>query len=111
MQPKINILIVALMVVILAIGAVLLLSGEFGKSPERGEMVSGRGMIAEIDLEEGFFGILADDGSQYRPVNLSADFQRDGLVVEFSGHKVTEEDPYSWGQPIEISEMREELEW
>lgn len=45
----------------------------------KGTLVTGT--IRRIDLEGGFFGIETDDGAKLDPVNLPAEFQRDGLRV------------------------------
>jgi len=46
-------------------------------------IVSGTGAIIFLDFEGGFYGILSDDGEHYDPVNLSKEFQVDGLRVRF----------------------------
>ena len=40
------------------------------------------GTIEYLDLEGGLFVIRAEDGVQYNPLNLPADFRVDGLAVE-----------------------------
>lgn len=55
--------------------------------PERpaaatGEQLKITGVIRHLDLEGGVFTILADDGTTYNPINLPAEFQKDGLAVE-----------------------------
>jgi hypothetical protein len=40
------------------------------------------GRIQYLDLEGGLFVIRAEDGTQYNPLNLPADFRIDGLAVE-----------------------------
>jgi len=40
------------------------------------------GTIEYLDLEGGLFVIRAEDGAQYTPLNLPADFRVDGLAVE-----------------------------
>lgn len=37
--------------------------------------------VRYLPLEGGFFGLVASDGSQYDPTNLSQEFQQDGLAV------------------------------
>lgn len=39
------------------------------------------GTIEYKDLEGGFYAIKGDDGKNYVPVNLSKDYQKDGLTV------------------------------
>jgi hypothetical protein len=47
------------------------------------DVVTGTGTIRFLKLEGGFYGIVGDDGEQYDPVNLNAEFQVDGLRVRF----------------------------
>ena len=39
------------------------------------------GTIRHVDLEGGFYGIETDDGAKLDPVNLPAEFQKDGLRI------------------------------
>jgi len=39
------------------------------------------GTVVYVDLEGGFYGIAAEDGSQYDPINLPESFRKDGLEV------------------------------
>jgi hypothetical protein len=45
------------------------------------------GVVKRYQLEGGFYAILGDDGVTYDPVNLPAEFQKDGLAVEADAHK------------------------
>ncbi len=68
--------------------------------------VSGAGTVQYIDLEGGFYGIVADDGTRYLPLNLPGDFSEDGLAIEFTGF--VREDVATiqqWGTPLEITEI------
>lgn len=61
------------------------------------------GTVRFIDLEGGFYGIIGDDGKKYDPVNLSQEFQVDGLPVRFEA-KIRGDvaSIRMWGTPIEI---------
>ena len=48
-------------------------------------IVEGSGTITYINLEGGFYGIVADDGEHYVPINLPSEFKVDGLRVRFKG--------------------------
>ena len=48
-------------------------------------IVEGNGTITYINLEGGFYGIVADDGEHYVPINLPSEFKVDGLRVRFKG--------------------------
>jgi len=110
MKSKVNILIIVLVAVIVIIGAILLFSNRTEPLPEEQEeveeTVSMTGVITYVELEDGFFGILGDDGLQYFPINLDPSFEEDGLAVEFAGEIQDDyADIYMWGLPIEISEI------
>ncbi len=40
--------------------------------------------VTYIDLEGGFYGLVTDDGRNYLPGNLPAEYRQDGLSVQFS---------------------------
>jgi hypothetical protein len=70
--------------------------------------VSGAGTVVYIDLEGGFYGIIASDGSEYLPLNLPEEYQENGISVVFEG--VIREDMYTiqqWGTPLDITMIQE----
>lgn len=72
------------------------------------QIIKAEGTVKFIDLEGGFFGIIADDGSKYKPVNLSERYQKDGLKVSFEGKFRTDlMGIYMWGKLIEIINIKE----
>ncbi len=104
-------IVIAIIVLIVLVALVLIFSGEpepVVPEPEpEEETISGSGVISYIDLEGGFYGILADDGTQYYPINLDEGFEEDGLMVEFLGQ--LEEDFVSihmWGTPITLMDIQ-----
>jgi hypothetical protein len=48
-----------------------------------GRLESGTGTIRYVGIEGGFYVIIADNGGQYDPDNLSKEFEIDGLRVDF----------------------------
>lgn len=73
-----------------------------------GEIVTGNGTVTYVDLEGGFYGIVADDGSQYLPANLSEEFAVDGKRVSFTA--AVQQDVVTiqmWGTPVEILSIEE----
>ena len=56
-----------------------------GSHPGSFSVVSGTGVIRYIDIEDGFYGIVADDGTHYIPDSLPSDYQVDGVRVSFTG--------------------------
>lgn len=64
------------------------------------------GTVLYVDLEGGFFGIVAEDGKQYEPVNLPDEFQLDGSPVEVKA--IPKRDAvgiHQWGRIIVIEEI------
>lgn len=61
------------------------------------------GTVRFISLEGGFYGIVADDGTRYEPVNLKEEFRVDGLRVRFTAKPAMDQVSFQmWGQRIEV---------
>jgi hypothetical protein len=59
-----------------------------------------------IPLEGGFYGLLAEDGRRFLPLNLPEGFRREGLKVRVRGEmKKNVATIYMWGTPFEIHEI------
>ena len=70
------------------------------------DLVSGVGTILYQDLEGGFYGLVADDGATYDPLNLDEAFKHDSLRVRFQARRRTDVmTTRMWGQPVEILNM------
>ena len=66
------------------------------------------GKIVYVDLEGGFYAIIAYDGSRYNPVNLPEKFQKDGLHIRFSGSPERKAASIQmWGTLYRIREIEE----
>lgn len=66
-------------------------------------IVRSTGIIIYNDLESGFYGILADDGSRYLPQNLPKEYTEDKLRVNFTAALRPDIITSSmWGTPVEI---------
>jgi hypothetical protein len=64
------------------------------------------GTVRHVDLEGGFFGIVAEDHKQYEPVNLPDEFKEDGLPVEIKAVILRDVVGFrQWGQHIAIEEI------
>ena len=80
--------------------------GSFGSSSGM-SLVSATGEIRYMDFEGGFFGIVADDGTQYLPSGLPEKYMVDGLKVSFSGIAHAPEANFRmWGTPLDIRSLR-----
>lgn len=69
------------------------------------DTVEGTGTIRYLDLEGGFYGLVADDSARY-DVELPPHLQQDGLRVRFRGH--VRDDVMTirmWGTPFELHEI------
>ena len=75
------------------------------KTIVRGDIVEATGKIKYVDLEGGFYGIIADD-KHYVPVNLSKEFEINGLKVKFKA-KIRKDlvSIHMWGILIELTSI------
>ena len=74
--------------------------------PEPQNVISGVGTIRHIELEGGFYGIVADDSTRYNPTELSEAFRTDGMRVRF--RLQIRDDVMTtqmWGRPVRVLEM------
>ena len=66
-----------------------------------------KGKVVYKNIEMGFWGIEANNGRKWLPVNLPSRLEKEGLEVEISGNSV--DDFFStimWGDPIEITNYK-----
>lgn len=69
-------------------------------------VVSGKGEIVFVELEGGFFGIIADDGQRFDPINLDSELRVSGLKVRFSGTvRRNVIGIHMWGTPLELIQI------
>ena len=74
--------------------------------PPPEDIVSGLGTVRYVELEGGFYGIVADDSTRYLPQDLGTDYREDGLRVRFRAavqdSAMTME---MWGTPVELIDI------
>lgn len=71
------------------------------------ELIKSSGTVTYIDLEGGFYGIVADDGVRYDPTNLGQQFLIDGTKVEFTAYPRNDVASFHmWGNIIEIRTIK-----
>jgi hypothetical protein len=59
-----------------------------------------------LRMEGGFYGIDADSGAHYRPVNLPEAFAEDGIRIRFCVQPLEGVMSFQmWGIPVEILEI------
>ena len=64
------------------------------------------GKIKHFSYEGGFYGIEADNGAEYKPINLTSSFKIEGLRVRARARFIKGGSFWqSWGVPIEIIEI------
>jgi hypothetical protein len=74
-----------------------------GDKEKGADILSGTGIINHINLEGGFYGLIADDGQKYLPKELTREFKVDGLRVRFQVKILTGVATiYMWGTPVEV---------
>ena len=70
------------------------------------DVIETTGTVQYVDLEGGFYGIVAEDGTRYDPGGLPEAYQEDGLQVSFraeprEGVLTTR----MWGEVVRILEI------
>ena len=71
------------------------------------KLIHTTGTVKYMDFEGGFYGIIADDGSHYDPMNMPEGFKIDGLRVIFSATiKRGFVSFHMWGIVIEIIDIQ-----
>jgi len=74
-----------LMILYIAVSVIVLLGTILPFALPREDIISGTGTVTFVDLEGGFYGIIADGGIHYDPTNLDRSFEQDNLRVKFEG--------------------------
>jgi hypothetical protein len=70
---------------------------------DSGDNVIGTGTIVFLSFEGGFYGIRADDGKSYDPVNLPAEFRNEGLRVRFEAKELKDQASFHmWGVIVQL---------
>ena len=83
------------------------INGKAGAGAKAADVFMATGTVVFIDLEGGFWGIMADDGHRYDPGKLANDFRKEGLRVQMQGRVRTGAVSLRmWGQPIEVLSIK-----
>ncbi len=94
-----------LMVLFVLVMAIVTLAGCTGASTSKGNdnVISEGAVVQFVNLEGGFYGLITHWGNKYEPINLSKEFQEDGLLVNVDARIRTDvANTHMWGTPIEI---------
>lgn len=63
-----------------------------------------KGKAVYQNLGPGFWGIIGDDGSEWRPVHMPEQLKHEGKAIEVTALPVEEEvSIFMWGSPIRIT--------
>ncbi len=75
----------------------------YGGDEGKGSLITMTGTIIYVELEGGFFGIIADSGERYFPLNLDQQYKVKDLRVRIEG-KIRRNvmTTTMWGTPFEI---------
>jgi hypothetical protein len=72
-------------------------------TPGDPNLITKSGTVRWLDLEGGFWGIVADDSSRYDPGVLDERFRKDGLRVRFDARKAENQMSIrQWGTLVTI---------
>lgn len=73
---------------------------------DQSEIRNMKGTVVYHEIEGGFWGIIADDGRKFNPINLDENFQEENLRVKFDARvKKGMVGIHMWGEYIEILKM------
>ena len=61
------------------------------------------GKVVYQNFSGGFWGIVSDDGKEYRPIHMPNQLKKNGARISVFVKKVKEEvSMFMWGEPVEI---------
>jgi hypothetical protein len=69
------------------------------------DVIRGTGTIRYVDLEGGFYGLVAEDGTKYDPTPLPDSLRVDGLSVRFRVRATGGMTTRMWGTPVELVDV------
>lgn len=62
-----------------------------------------KGKVVYQKLEGGFWGVVGEDGREWRPVNMPEQLKQEGKEVDLKVKEVDEEmSIFMWGTPVRI---------
>lgn len=74
---------------------------------ENENLISTKGTIKFLNIEGGFYGIIGEDGTRYKPCKLIQEFQKDGLRVYFEAKKIRAlVSIHMWGINVKIISIK-----
>ena len=61
-----------------------------------------KGKVVYQNIGTGIWGIIADNGTQYEPVNLPEKLKKEGKRVNLTARESDTFSLFMWGSPIEV---------
>ncbi|QSZ66145.1 hypothetical protein RJ40_00825 [Methanofollis aquaemaris] len=101
-NDRLAIIIFGIIIITVAVVGATVLLNESRENENDAAEIAGHGTMKYIDLEGGFYGIIADDGKQYLPLHFRG-YIADDTEVDFKAN-VSEKTVtiQQWGTPVEI---------
>jgi hypothetical protein len=66
-------------------------------------------MVINVPIEGGFWGLIAEDGTKYDPIELPVEYQIDGLKVDFQVKELEDVGGiHQWGKIVEIIKIEKQ---
>lgn len=73
---------------------------------EKPKAVAFVGKVTHVDVEGGFWGIVAEDGTHYDAIRLDAAYQKEGLRVRVEGSLQPDAvSSHMWGKIIAVTKI------
>jgi hypothetical protein len=97
-----------LTILYIALSGILLLGTLLQFTLPSDNIVTGNGTITFDNQSGGFYGIVADGGIQYDPINLDQSLDQDKLRVTFVG-KIRSDlvNAHQWGTMLELTKINQ----
>lgn len=69
------------------------------------------GTVRYLEVEGGFYGLISDDGTRYDPINLPAEYKKNGLRVKFAVREKKDVMSFHmWGKIVEVIKIEKAIE-
>jgi len=65
-------------------------------------LIHGKGTVVYLSFEDGFYGIVGDDGENYDPINMPQEVKVDGLRVQFTANLTDHLSYHMWGYVVKL---------
>jgi hypothetical protein len=93
--------------VVLSAGLVVIALAAWSCNLDIGDNFIETGTIVHLSFEGGFYGIQGDDGRNYDPTNLPAEFRKEGMRVRFEAKELKDAASFHmWGTIVEIAHIQ-----